>query len=99
MVRAKFKVASIKRSEGSKDKLDAEGRPEKDAKGYVVRVPCEMVSIEAYAVYGNGDPTHENTKFWQASPSGKLTLDCVNEAASSQFKVGQEFHLDMTPVS
>ncbi len=95
-VRAKFKVASLKQTEGSKAVLTPEGKPALDAKGYYVTTPCEMVTIEMYPVYGNGDPNHENTKFWQASPSGKLELNCVNAEASAQFKVGREFYVDFT---
>lgn len=97
-VRAKFKVASIKYSEGSKDVLEADGTPKKDAKGYTMRVPCEMATVEAYPVFANGDPKHENTKFWQASPSGKFEIGCVNKEASDMFKVGMEFYLDITPI-
>lgn len=96
-VRAKFKVASKKFAEGQKVKIGADGKPEKDARGYDVTVPAEYVTIEMYPVYGNGDPHHENTKFWQASPSGKLELGCVNEAASKQFVVGKEYYVDFTP--
>ncbi len=48
-------------------------------------------------VYGNGDPNHENTKFWQASPGGRLELSVVNAAAVERFEVGKEYYLDFTP--
>lgn len=95
-VRAKFKVSSITYSEGSKDVLDETGTPKKDAKGYHVRVPCEMATIEMYPVGGNGDPQHENTKFWQSSPSGKFELGCVNKEASAQFEVGAAYYIDIS---
>ena len=97
MVRAKFKVESITRTIGSKCVLDAEGKPAKDEKGYYKQAPCSMATIVMHPVYGNGDPNHENTKFWQASPAGKLELNCVNEAATACFNIGQEFYLDFTP--
>jgi hypothetical protein len=83
-VRAKFKVVSITEMEG----YDYSQDPVK---------PAPMYTIKASPVYGNGDPEHENTKFWQASPSGSLELGTINAAAAAQFKVGQEFYLDFTP--
>lgn len=98
MVRAKFKVNSLKYSDGQRVKLGPDGKPVKDARGYDVYEPAPQVTIEMFPVYGNGDPNHENTKFWQASPSGKLELNCVNAAASDYFKVGQEYYLDFKKV-
>lgn len=95
-VRSKWKVTGIKLTEGCKVVLGADGKPEKDARGYDKTVPAEMVTIEMFPVYGNGDPNHENTKFWQASPGGKLEMNCVNQEASTQFKVGKEFYVDFT---
>ena len=97
MVRAKFKVTSIKLTEGSKDVLDEAGNPVKDEKGYNKRVSCPMHTVELYPVYGNGDPKHENTKFWQSSPSGKIELGTINAAAAEQFEIGREFYIDFTP--
>lgn len=96
MIRAKFKVDEIRLHASRRDVLDLSGKPMKDMKGYNVTEPCELRTIIMCPVYGNGDPNHENTKFWQASPSGRFELGCVNEAASTQFKVGQEWYLDMT---
>lgn len=96
-VRAKFKVGSVKFSEGSRDVLDAEGKPVKDERGYRKTAPCEMMSVEMFPVYSNGDPNHENTKFWQASPGGKLELNVINPEAGREFKVGREFYVDFTP--
>lgn len=97
MVRAKFKVNSLTHTSGVKVRLGEDGKPVKDVKGYDVYDPSPMVTIKMSPVYGNGDPNHENTKFWQSSPSGTLELNCVNEAASVQFKLDQEFYLDFTP--
>lgn len=97
MVRAKFKVISLRFTPGQKVILGADGKPEKDARGYDKYAPAKQVTIEMCPVYGNGDPNHENTKFWQASPSGKLEMNCVNEAASVQFELDKEYYLDFTP--
>lgn len=97
MVRAKFKVISIKITEGRRDKIGPDEKPLKDGRGWNVTEPCPQWTIEACPVYANGDPNHENTKFWQASPSGKFELNCVNPEAVKLFEVGKEFYLDMTP--
>jgi hypothetical protein len=85
-VRAKFKVTSITRSESSRRNQET-GQYD----------PCELHSIEMSPVFGNGDPNHENTKFWEASPSGHLKLGCVNEEAAKQFELGKEYYIDFTP--
>lgn len=90
-VRAKFVVQSITRSMGSMP------NGEKTEGGHAVYVPTEMWSIKMSPVYGNGDPAHENTKFWQASPSGSLELGTVNATAVAQFDIGKEFYVDFTP--
>ena len=90
-VRAKFTVSSITRSMGSMP------GPEKNAQGYSIYVPTEMWTIKMAPVYGNGDPNHENTKFWQASPSGSLELGTVNADAVKQFDIGKEYYVDFTP--
>ena len=88
-VRAKFKVNSITRSMGSKPFTEDDGK--------VVYKPAEMWSIQMFPVYGNGDPNHENTKFWAASPSGQLTLSTVNADAVAMFELDKEYYLDFTP--
>lgn len=96
-VRAKFRVDRIENSIGSKTKLDAEGKPVKNERGYNESEPCKMATIHLLPVYANGDPNHENTKFWQSSPSGKIELGCVNAEAVKQFALGQEFYIDFIP--
>lgn len=56
-----------------------------------------MKTIKMNPVYGQGDPNHENTKFWKSSPSGSLELGCANGAAAAQFEVGKEYYVDFTP--
>lgn len=97
MVRAKFKVDSIERTMGSKPKFDADGKPVmQPGSTYQVYEPCEMHTIKMSPVYGNGDPNHENTKFWASSPGGQLSLNCVNAAAVAEFELGKEYYLDFT---
>ena len=96
-VRAKFKLNRVERSIGSRVKKDADGNRVKNSKGYDEMEPCEMHTLVLNPVYGNGDPDHENTKFWDASPGGELKLNCVNAAAVGQFVLGAEYYVDFTP--
>lgn len=87
-VRAKFKVTSITRTEGCKPVVKEDGKTE--------YVPSEIRSVRLVPVYGNGDPNHENTKFWSASPSGSIEIGCANLEAAAVFELGQEFYVDFT---
>lgn len=48
--------------------------------------------------FDHKNPQGENSKFWEASPSGKLEMNVTNPAAIEQFTVGQEYYLDFIPV-
>lgn len=88
-VRAKFKVDSITRQ--------TTHRPVTGEDGKTQYVPAEMRTVALSPVYGNGDPNHENTKFWQASPSGKFELGCINLEAADRFELGKEYYIDISP--
>ncbi len=94
-VRAKFKVNKIELTESSRYKKNADGTDFKDDKGKQVIEPCKLTSIGMSPVY-SPDPTSENHKFWTSSPSGSLTLGCVNEEAAVKFELGKEYYLDFT---
>ena len=96
MVRSKFKVNELRQIEGQKVKLGVDGKPIKNERGYDTYEPATQVTIIMSPVYGNGDAHHENTKFWQNSPSGKLELNCVNENASAYYQLGKEYYVDFT---
>lgn len=61
------------------------GKPETNSINIVLR----PVSYKA------GDPTHENTQFWNASPSGEMKLWIQNPNLFDKFKPGQEIYLPM----
>lgn len=88
-VRAKFKVTEIKRGQGSR----TTGR--KNEKGYDEYEPCEMRTIVLSPVYST-DPMHENKKFWDATPNGKIELGVVNPGGYEQFELGREYYVDFT---
>jgi len=94
MVRAKFKVTQITRQEGSVAKKNPDGTAFLDAQGRQVYGQGEVHTLHLSPVYGNGDPNHENSKFWAASPGGKLELNCVNPQAIAEFELGKEYYID-----
>lgn len=96
MVRAKFKITKLERNHTTVPLRDADGKAVVDEQGRQKWGEGELVSIYASPVFGNGDPDHENTKFWTASPSGQLMLGTVNEAAAAYFELGKEYYLDFT---
>lgn len=69
----------------------------RDAKGvydYQNGKPVELRTLKFAPVSANNDPNHENSKFWDASPSGQMTLGTVNPEAWSQFELGKSYYLD-----
>jgi hypothetical protein len=87
-VRAKFKVDEIRRIMGSIGEVGDGGK--------VTWKQGEVRTVILSPVYGHGNPEHENTKFWQATPSGKIELGCANLAAAEMFDIGQEYYIDFT---
>jgi hypothetical protein len=83
--RAKFVVQSITRSQAHIYGDDGKA------------VATELQTVQMNPVYGNQDPEHENTKFWKSSPSGSLSLGCINLAAAAIFELGKEYYVDFTP--
>ena len=85
MVRAKFRVDSIQRSLTTK----CVDRDRQKYDSVEVRTVCMT------PVFSN-DPDSENRQFWEATPSGKLELGCVNLEAAQAFELGQEYYIDFT---
>lgn len=82
-VRAKFKVTKV------------EAQTHRRANGEQIE-STEMRTIVLSPVYGNGDPAHENTKFWQYTPSGEIRLGTINPTAWEQFELDAEYYIDFT---
>ena len=60
----------------------------------------ELNTVKMSPVYGNGDPNHENTKFWQASPSGFThARDSECRSRRKQLELGKEYYIDFTPAA
>lgn len=45
----------------------------------------------------SSEPGSENSKFWDATPSGSLEVTATKAGIFSALKVGDEFYLDITP--
>lgn len=89
-VRAKFTYTGYESSLSNSLKP---GKNYNDADAYETK---ELRTLKFSPVYGNNDPKHENTKFWQASPSGSINLGTVNPEAWSQFELGKDYYIDFT---
>ena len=96
MVRAKFTLSSYETHIGSRAVRDANGKVARDENGRERYEACEIRTLVFRPVYGNGDPNHENTKFWTATPSGELKLGMVSPEAWSKFELGKEYYLDFS---
>ena len=93
-VRAKFTVVSYTTQEFTREKRGPKGER---LDGPVVWEKTEVRTIHLHPVYGNGDPEHENTKFWNASPSGRIELGTVNPEAWEAFVLGKSYFIDFIP--
>lgn len=90
MVRAKFIIDKLERVHTTVP------TGERDAQGRAVYGPGVLITVSGRPVYGNGDPAHENSKFWHATPSGSVTLGSVNERLAEFFELGKEYFVDFT---
>lgn len=88
-VRAKFKVVRIERAAANVPDGTNESGQSKWKQG-------ELQTVILSPVYSNGDPEHENTKFWQATPQGEIKLGCVNQAAGQYFELNKEYYIDFS---
>lgn len=91
MIRAKFRVDSFTTSLHRRQK-DPKGSWRDDNIEEV-----EMRTIKMSPVYHNNDPEHENTKFWDATPSGSFELGTVNPEAWKHLELGKTYYIDIHP--
>jgi hypothetical protein len=75
---AKFKVNEITRGMHVKD--------------YSTGEKVEKQTIKLNPVYSQ-DPNHENKTFWDATPSGSISLDVINPEAWGEFELGAEMYV------
>lgn len=89
-MRCKMYLSSI-----SKDKGDV---AHYDENGQKVSKPGEVATLYFYPVYHQDDPDHENSKYWNATPGGQLTLNVVNAKAVEGLVAGREYYVDISEV-
>lgn len=85
--RAKFVCNVITRTMGGRYR---------EEQGEQVWVPEPVITVEMTPVAADDD-NPENKEFWDATPSGKLELQCVHEEAVKHLEVGKEYYLDIVP--
>jgi hypothetical protein len=90
-VRAKFKVDKVESTLQQRKKNPSGGWDAENMEA------VEMRTVVLSPVYANGDPEHENTKFWNATPAGEIRLGTINPEAWSAFELGKEVYVDFTP--
>ncbi len=56
-----------------------------------------MRTVVLQPVYANNDPQHENSRFWDATPTGEIRLGTINPAAWEAFELNREYYVDFTP--
>ncbi len=52
---------------------------------------ADTVVVELQPVYSN-DPDHENKKFWDATPSGKIEMS-IKAEVGELFELGKEYYV------
>lgn len=88
-MRCKMNLRSITHEHGTVPIIDDHGKRQ--------QVPGKTASLVFYPVYHQGNPEHENSKFWAATPGGKLELMVVNAAAVEGLEVGADYYVDIQP--
>lgn len=92
VVRGKFKVSS------TESRLTRRQKDVTKKKDYTPEnmEEVEVKTVRLDPVYHNNDPEHENAKFWDASPSGKIELGMINPGVHEVFIIGKEYYVDFT---
>ncbi len=54
------------------------------------------ISVELQPVYSS-NPQHENSKFYECTPSGEIGLGIVSEDTARSFEIGKEYYVDFSP--
>jgi len=97
MVRAKFRLNRVEITEGRTKRRTKDGNDyAKNDAGAQIYDNCELHTLVFNPVYANDNPRHENTRFWDYSPSGEIKLGTVNPDAWNHFQIGKEYYIDFT---
>lgn len=92
--RCKFSVGKIELVKSSKPVLDENGEQVKNEAGHPVYEMFKQPTVHLGAVYAPDDAKSENGTFWQATPSGSISLTINNPAGAEIFEVGDDFYVD-----
>lgn len=86
MVRAKFRVNFITDHAGG-----AAYKNQQTGEVYPAQVGNKEIQLGAV---WSSDPNHENRKYWEATPSGAITLNIKSDKpAAHWFKPGKEYYV------
>lgn len=58
-----------------------------------VSTPGESGSVQVELNAITGTKSEENKAFWQATPSGSISLSITNPDAFNQFEAGEEYYV------
>lgn len=61
-----------------------------------IRLTTHGTDVEMSPVMDQSDPTSEDARFWDATPSGSIKMYIDNKKAAEQFKPGQKYYVDFT---
>lgn len=86
-MRCKMNLRSIENVIGTVGEIDSTGK--------IQQKQGPVCNLAFYPVYHQGNPEHENSKYWGATPGGELKLQVVNAAAVSGLVVGAEYYVDI----
>ncbi len=89
-IRAKFRVAS---------KLENSPGTGLEKQTTITLVPVNGSKVQDPVTFEWKDAGDENTQFWKYTPSGKIELNCLNQAASDGFVTGEEYYIDFIRAS
>jgi len=89
-VRAKFRVSTIECQPYTRQKPGVKGYGPEDVE------KVEMRTIKLVPVNATDDQDHENTRFWNASPSGEVRLGTINPEAWAYFDLDGEYYIEFT---
>ena len=55
----------------------------------------EMINVVLDPVYST-NPQHENRRFWDSTPCGKIEMAIRSKGAADQLELGKEYFVDFT---
>lgn len=90
-VLAKFTVKGFESTLHTRSIKGVDGKPDRQES-------VEKRTVILSPVYSS-DPTHENHKFWEYSPSGEIKLGTINPEAWEQFELGKDYYVEFRPAN